>query len=247
MRARGTAPVAVAAVLGCVLVVVALGSWAATVGPSGVVNGPGPTVHRIAPRPTSASASPTTEVMPGTTEPAPTGEETTAQRLVGALLRVLAVAVVVVVLGLALRLLLAAYAAWSLRRRPPPAAPPEVAFDVVETPRRLEGLLQAGATEQRALLEDGSPRNAIVACWARFEEQAGEAGLRRHSWETSAEFTLRVLDLVVTGSHAATVLAGLYREARFSDHPLTEEHRQEALAALDALHAELAAGPVVAP
>jgi hypothetical protein len=34
-------------------------------------------------------------------------------------------------------------------------------------------------------------------------------------------------------------LAALYREARFSEHRLTEADREEAAAALDAVHADL--------
>ena len=49
-----------------------------------------------------------------------------------------------------------------------------------------------------------------------------------------------MLDLVDADSAAVTRLAALYREARFSDHPLDESHRAAALAALDAIHARLA-------
>ena len=42
-----------------------------------------------------------------------------------------------------------------------------------------------------------------------------------------------------------TRLADLYREARFSDHPMTEDHRQAALEALDAIHRSLGLAPAV--
>ena len=79
-----------------------------------------------------------------------------------------------------------------------------------------------------------------MRCWHRFERQAAAAGLVRQDWETSAEFTLRVLDLVDADSALVARLGALYREARFSDHPLGEAERAEALAALDAIHARLA-------
>jgi len=124
-----------------------------------------------------------------------------------------------------------------LRRRPPP--PSEVAFDVIETPRQVAEAMARDAGAQRALLLGGTPRNGIVACWHRFEEQAGEAGVVREDWETSAEFTLRVLDLVDADSAPVARLGRLYREARFSDHPIDEEARAAALAALDDIHARL--------
>ena len=48
-----------------------------------------------------------------------------------------------------------------------------------------------------------------------------------------------MLDLVGADHGAVGQLADLYREARFSDHPMTEDHRQEALAALDTIHGSL--------
>ena len=49
-------------------------------------------------------------------------------------------------------------------------------------------------------------------------------------------WTVRVLDLVDADQPAVSRLGALYREARFSEHALTEEHRAEAVAALDAIH-----------
>lgn len=60
--------------------------------------------------------------------------------------------------------------------------------------------------------------------------------MERHEWETSSEYTLRILDLVAADTAAVTRLAGLYREARFSTHELTEADRAAALAALDEIH-----------
>ena len=169
----------------------------------------------------------------------------------GRLLRALATVFAVTVLAaaaLALLLLVRGmHERWQLRRRPPPP-PPEVDFDVVETARRVAGSIARDAEQQRRLLtDDGQPRNGIVACWHRFEEQAADTGVVREDWETSAEFTLRVLDLVEADSGPVTRLAALYREARFSDHPLDESHRTAALAALDAIHAQLRAPQDGAP
>ena len=89
------------------------------------------------------------------------------------------------------------------------------------------------------MLAEGSPRNAIVACWHQFEEQAATAGVRRQTWETSSEFTLRVLDRLAADSAAVTTLAELYRAARHSTHEITEADRAEAQVALDVVHRSL--------
>ena len=89
---------------------------------------------------------------------------------------------------------------------------------------------------QRAALLEGAPRNAIVRCWLTLERDVAAAGLARHPADTSVEFTKRVLARYSVDSEAIHDLAGLYREARFSDHPLGEPARQAALDALDRLH-----------
>jgi hypothetical protein len=232
----------VAAVVGTVLLMTLVATWAASTGPDAVLTGDGPSAHPASVLPSeepSVSASPTA-----------TPDATTRHQLprdlavaLGLLLRALAAIFALATLAAAVAGLLLAgrgvWERWELRRRPPPP-PPTVEFDVVETARRIAGSIARDAGRQRLLLsEDGRPRNGIVACWHRFEEQAAGTGVVREEWETSAEFTLRVLELVDADSDAVTRLAALYREARFSDHALDESHRTAALAALDAIHAGL--------
>ena len=50
-----------------------------------------------------------------------------------------------------------------------------------------------------------------------------------------------MLDLVDADPAAVSRLAGLYREARFSEHELTEADRPAALEALDAIHRTIGA------
>lgn len=107
-----------------------------------------------------------------------------------------------------------------------------VEFTTLGEPARLVEAITADAVEQDGLLREGDPRNAIVAAWLRFEVQGDAAGVGRKPWETSSEYAIRILDLVSADSGAVNRLAGLYREARFSDHPITEDHRTEALEAL---------------
>jgi Domain of unknown function (DUF4129) len=96
--------------------------------------------------------------------------------------------------------------------------------------------MRRDAAEQLELLFGGEPRNAIVAAWDRFEEQAERVGVARKLWETSSEFTLRLLDAVSAAPSAVSRLAVLYREARFSEHDITELNRAAAAEALRDIH-----------
>lgn len=134
-----------------------------------------------------------------------------------------------------------------VRRRPRRAGPPPVDdFEVLDDPDRLAEQIRRGAQEQFELLLAGRPRNAIVACWDRFEEYAERVHAARRPWETSSEFILRLLDAVAADDAAVTRLEGLYREARFSTHDIDESCRQAAVEALRAVHASLGA-PVGTP
>ena len=115
----------------------------------------------------------------------------------------------------------------------------EVGFTTLGEPARLAQEIAADAAEQDAVLRDGDARNAIVAAWQRFEVQGAAAGVGRQPWETSSEYALRILDLVSADAGATHRLARLYREARFSDHPITEEHRARALDALAVIRRSL--------
>ncbi len=131
--------------------------------------------------------------------------------------------------------------AWRLRRRFD--VPPDVDFETVEPghPQRVRKAMAADAEEQLRMLLEGVPRNAIVACWHRFEMQAVDAGLPRHPWETSAEFALRMLERAEVDSGAVSRLLDLYREARFSEHDLGEPDRAAAVAALREIHGQVVA------
>jgi hypothetical protein len=135
-------------------------------------------------------------------------------------------------------------AAWlqDLRRRKSPPPPEPVDFDVLDDPEALVEEMRKDADEQFELLLGGEPRNAIVACWDRFEEQAERVKAARHDWETSSEFTLRLLDAVSADDVAVTRLEALYREARFSEHEIDEGRRQAAVEALHAIHASIGIG-----
>lgn len=93
--------------------------------------------------------------------------------------------------------------------------------------------------DQLAMVERGGPRDAIVACWAHLEEAVTAYGVPARVSETSSELVTRVLHGLDVDPRAVADLAELYREARFSQHPMGEEHRLGARTALRALRADL--------
>ena len=141
-------------------------------------------------------------------------------------------------LALALGVVLALVQLWR-DREGPAARRTAVDFDVLPA-SAVADALRADAAEQLAAVREGDPRNGIVACWLRLEDTVAAAGMPRRSWETSAEFTVRILHRLDLDPAAIGELSGLYREARFSEHPVGEESRLAAEAALGRLHAELA-------
>lgn len=231
-----------AAVVAAALLVVVLAAWAATTGPSGVLTGDG---FDPAGEP-SAEPSATATADGGPPPEAASPPEVEVREWVGVVALVLQVAVTLLAVYLLVRhagLPLARWLRARLGRRRGGRLEEAAAegFPVLEPPAAVARELAAGASAQRALLldEHATPRNAVVACWQRFEAQAQAAGVGRRPWETSSEYTMRVLDLVDAHGPAVSRLASLYREARFSEHELTEQHRSDAVAALDEIHRTL--------
>jgi hypothetical protein len=231
-------------------------AWASLIGPDAVFTGPGriertftPTERTCIPAPApgddAASESPDNpDDLPLCDEagaPSDQGQESVPQAPPPLWLKVLVwvfvLAGAAVFLVLVVVLLLAVRDQARPRRRR--AVHETAAFATLEEPQRLAEEILAGARDQDAVLREGDPRNAIVAAWQRFEVQGEAAGVGRRQWETSSEYAIRILDLVSADAGATTRLAELYREARFSEHPITEEHRAAALEALGVIRQSL--------
>jgi hypothetical protein len=99
--------------------------------------------------------------------------------------------------------------------------------------------IAADRAAQLAAVDGGTPRNGVVAAWSRLEEIAAVSGLPRHRWETSAEFTGRMLAGLPVEVRSTEELGRMYRLGRFSSHELTEADRDTARRALTTLHDEL--------
>jgi hypothetical protein len=186
---------------------------------------------------TTESRVPVESILPSTFETVPPQTLTTTAAEQGwdpspFIGLVLALLGTLCVLG-ALLLLVAALR--SLYRRPTITAHHEPTFEIPAVPQEL----LRSARSRMALLEAGEPRNAIVAAWLDLETSAAATGLARLPAETSSEYTARVIGHWEVDRVRLGDLAALYREARFSTHPLTETHRRRAIDDLEALHDDL--------
>lgn len=125
-----------------------------------------------------------------------------------------------------------AFGTWNIlkdRRRKPEPGP------------GIESALSAAVSDTtNALLHDPDPRRAIIAAYARLLAALDSAGQARLAHEGPREHLARALEHVRLRPSAVTTVVGLFEIARFSSHPLTDEHRSEALAALDDARADLA-------
>ena len=117
-----------------------------------------------------------------------------------------------------------------------PAGPPD--FVVLDD---VADAVVTDAEAQHAVLRAGAPRNAIVACWLRLEAIIEDAGVEYDPALTASEVTAAVIARFAVDPTATARLAALYREARFSTHPMDESHRRLAIASLEVIHAGLRA------
>ena len=153
--------------------------------------------------------------------PAPAGRPTSA-------------ALTWLVVGSAAALLLVAPAAVVVRRRRARRARQAV---------RADAAAQVGSGLRRSLADlesERDSRRAVQRAYARMEESLGAIELSRAPDETPTEFTARVLRVLGVSAAAASDLTGLFEIARFSDHPMDEDDRRRAIAAVRRVEAEVA-------
>ena len=102
--------------------------------------------------------------------------------------------------------------------------------------------VMAALTQGLAELDEGDPRAAVIACWVRLERAAQDAGIPRKAGDTSTDLVVRLLSGRSVNSAVLNDFAEVYREARYSPHPVTAATRDQARAALRVLRDELGAG-----
>jgi hypothetical protein len=121
--------------------------------------------------------------------------------------------------------------AWRGRRVPPPED--ALTADVVPA------AVLADQSERLAALGSGTPREGIIAAWARLEASIAIAGIPLMRSRTSTEVVLATLRSHDVPADTLEELAALFREARYSPHPLSEADRRRAEDAHRRVDAEL--------
>ncbi|MDQ6935435.1 MAG: DUF4129 domain-containing protein [Actinomycetota bacterium] len=210
--------------------------WAATTGPVGVLGSPGsPILRHIVPPP-----SPTATDSGGGSAKA--GPPSTKQyhrvanlHWLGELVQLAVLAAILFVLWRLARFVRDKYADRPRRDRI------DADFEVLPDLEEAREQLLADYRRQLEALDRLSVRNGIVECWLTFESSAAHARAGRRPADTPTEFITRLLRRLDVDPRSAARLATLYEEARFSDHELSEDRRNDARAALDHIHADLAA------
>ncbi|GAA2153189.1 hypothetical protein GCM10009760_50640 [Kitasatospora kazusensis] len=107
--------------------------------------------------------------------------------------------------------------------------------------RPVTGRALAEAVDSaRRALHGEDVRAAVIACYAAMESSLAESGVARQASDSPADLLRRAdADGVLAGPHPQ-VLAALFREARYSSHPMGAEQLGRARAALDAIASQLA-------
>ncbi|NUP54160.1 MAG: DUF4129 domain-containing protein [Catenulispora sp.] len=119
-------------------------------------------------------------------------------------------------------------------------AVPVLAFDELAD-ADLEQLAEAVAAGSEALAYEGDAREAVIACYAAMEDALSADGNGRHETDTPEDFLQRVTGAQLIPAEPARRLTELFREARFSRHPIEEDKREQARNALAAISEHLRA------
>lgn len=146
--------------------------------------------------------------------------EAVSSRLAGYLVTI---AFAVVIVGLAVLILLL----W--HKRPQPE----------DDPAADEGLLAGIDAGLEDLSTIGDPRAAVIACYARMLRAAAAAGVERRASDTPLEALHRLLEEHGVTEPSARQLTLLFERAKFSNHPIDEKMRTDALDALLEVRSEL--------
>jgi hypothetical protein len=85
-------------------------------------------------------------------------------------------------------------------------------------------------------------RAAVITAYAAMERTFAASGVARSPAEAPREFLRRALVSARAGEREATMLTGLFEEARFSTHSISEHARIRALTALRALQSQMRDG-----
>lgn len=96
------------------------------------------------------------------------------------------------------------------------------------------------------LRAERDPRKAVIGAYARMEKLFAAHRVPREEAETPQQYVERVLARLQVSSFAVRRLTELYERARFSPHTVDAGMKDDAIAALEGLRAELNADTAVA-
>ncbi|TQF02396.1 DUF4129 domain-containing protein [Kitasatospora acidiphila] len=97
-----------------------------------------------------------------------------------------------------------------------------------------EQLAAAVGSGRQALL-GADARAAVIACYAAMEESLAASGVARRIADSPSELLARAVALGTVPTGAGTALTALFREARYSRHPMGAPELDRARAALDTI------------
>ena len=140
------------------------------------------------------------------------------------------VLLVLLVLAVLVLLVLVVIAAQRyLHRRATPA--PELVGTLEPAPE--EAALTAAVSAGRLALHGEDVRAAVIACYAAMEDSLAASGLGRRASDSPADLLQRAGAAGLLVGLAPQQLAELFREARYSSHPMTRAQLTRARQALD--------------
>ncbi|WP_308011971.1 DUF4129 domain-containing protein [Actinacidiphila acidipaludis] len=136
---------------------------------------------------------------------------------------------------LVLAVVIAGVHLWRHLTRPPAPAEPATYGTLDDEQERLAQAVDSG---RRALSDAEDARMAVIACYVAMQESLAESGVARHASDSPQDLLERAVRDGLPAQAAAAELTALFREARYSTHPMNSAHRDRAAAAL----AEIADG-----
>ncbi len=206
--------IAAAALLAWLLLITLLMRW---VSPSDAGTAPAPSTTR--PDPVTANPTPP--------EPDSGGGSDVFGLLMGTAIVLFLLSVLATIAGRRRR----TAAAPMLTDDAPPSAPPPAGPDLARA-------AELGLAEVGDLSRD--PREAIIACYLAMEQELEKSpGTVPQASDTPSEVLARAVARRAVHADSATQLVDLFEEARFSPHVMTEEHRAEAVDALQVVQRAL--------
>ena len=96
------------------------------------------------------------------------------------------------------------------------------------------------------LRAEPDPRRAVIAAYARLERVLAAHRLPRRPAEAPLEYLARMLDDLSVSPNAARRLTGLFERAKFSQHAVGAEMKEDAISALETVRDDLLAARALA-